>query len=116
MCIGNLASSAIHQNKLGQRLPLSHQSGVAPCNHLIHCCIIIWANYALYVKNSVVPLAWLAALEDHTSPYRVCALNVGVVEALYMNRKLFKVQRLLQSIYHTHSAALRLRVLYLLLL
>ena len=60
---------------------------------------------------SIVALRWFRILEDHTRCHRVCALNIGVIEALYVARQLRKTEIALHGGEGAHHTLLRIEFL-----
>ena len=84
-CGTQLSFTAIDHHQLWQRLPFGHHPGVATVQDLFHRCEVICSYNGLDVEVSVITLARFAVAKHHAARNRISALNIGVVETLYMS-------------------------------
>jgi hypothetical protein len=90
----DLSAPSIDNYKLRQRFPFGNHTRVATINHLFHRGKVIGPNHALDIEMTVLFFAWNAISEDHTGCNGIRALDIGVVEALDMERELIQTSDL----------------------
>src|ERR1044072_8633226 len=79
-----LSFTPIDDHQLRQRLLLCQQAFVAAEHHFCHGCKVVDALYRLNIEMPVIFFGSNTLFEHYAGAYGVAALEVGVIETLYM--------------------------------
>ena len=110
-----LAFSAIDHHQLRQVVRSLHEhTGVTAVDHLLHRSEVIGPDDRLDLELTVILLGRHSVTENHTGSHRIGSLDVGVVEALDVGRKLLHSQGLAQVLKNHPAIFVRIGVLPLL--